>query len=226
MTDKVQKIKEWISKTQDGLMDDNGNFENTSNEGAFHILSNLDYYIDSFQEEPEPQFKVGDTICSKVWESAVHEIVHMDDSAYYFENGGKVEIANQELWELTEEPVSEDLEKVAEEAAVAAFFVSPQWTKTGERLFKAGAEWGKNQAKVEIQAQSMALAHGCPKKQVSEDSKKELPKVWDRETLDEYAYQVAYDLSNDWMRETATWDDVETAVKLGAKWQKERKENG
>lgn len=51
MTDKVQKIKEWISKTQDGLMDDNGNFENTSNEGAFHILSNLDYYIDSLQEE-------------------------------------------------------------------------------------------------------------------------------------------------------------------------------
>jgi len=52
MTDKVQKIKDWISKTQDGLMDDNGNFENTSDEGAFHILSNLDYYIDSLQEEP------------------------------------------------------------------------------------------------------------------------------------------------------------------------------
>ena len=102
---------------------------------------------------------------------------------------------------LQEEPVSEDLEKVAEEAAVAAFFVSPQWTKTGERLFKAGALWQKQQ-----------------------DSK--FPKIWDRETLDEYAYQVAYDLSNDWMKETATWDDVETAVKLGAKWQEERKENG
>lgn len=52
MIDKVQRIKEWISKTQDGLMDDNGNFENTSDEGAFHVLSNLDYYIDSLQEEP------------------------------------------------------------------------------------------------------------------------------------------------------------------------------
>ena len=50
--DKVQKVKEWISKTQDGLMDNNGNFKNTSDEGAFHILSNLDYYIDSLQEEP------------------------------------------------------------------------------------------------------------------------------------------------------------------------------
>jgi len=51
MTDKVQKIREWINKTQDGLMDANGNFENPSEEGAFHILSNLDYYIDSLQEE-------------------------------------------------------------------------------------------------------------------------------------------------------------------------------
>ena len=52
MTDKVQKIKDWVSKTQDGLMDANGNFEHLEHEGAFHILSNLDYYIDSLQEEP------------------------------------------------------------------------------------------------------------------------------------------------------------------------------
>ena len=53
MTDKVQKIKDWISKEQDGLMDAQGNFENPSDEEAFHILSNLDYYIDSLQEEHE-----------------------------------------------------------------------------------------------------------------------------------------------------------------------------
>lgn len=41
------------------------------------------------------------------------------------------------------------------------------------------------------------------------------------EKLKDYAYQVAYDLSNDWLKENATWDDVETAVKLGAQWQKE-----
>ena len=52
MTDKVQKIKDWISKTQDCIMDAQGNFENPSDEGAFHILTNLDYYIDSLQEEP------------------------------------------------------------------------------------------------------------------------------------------------------------------------------
>ena len=51
MTDKVQKIKEWISKTQDGLMDANGNFEHPEHEGAYNILCNLDAYIDSMQKE-------------------------------------------------------------------------------------------------------------------------------------------------------------------------------
>ena len=51
MTDKVQKIKEWISKTQDGLMDANGNFEHPEHEGAYNILCNLDTYIDSMQKE-------------------------------------------------------------------------------------------------------------------------------------------------------------------------------
>ena len=52
MTDKVQKIKEWISKTQDGLMNAQGNFEYPEHEGAYNILCNLDAYIDSLQEEP------------------------------------------------------------------------------------------------------------------------------------------------------------------------------
>ena len=53
MTDKVQKIKEWISKEQDGLMDAQGNFEYPEHEGAYHILCNLDAYIDSLQEKPK-----------------------------------------------------------------------------------------------------------------------------------------------------------------------------
>ena len=51
MTDKVQKIKEWISKEQDGLMDTQGNFEYPEHEGAYHTLCNLDAYIDSLQKE-------------------------------------------------------------------------------------------------------------------------------------------------------------------------------
>lgn len=52
MADKVQKIKEWISKEQNGLMDAQGNFEYPEHEGAYNILCNLDAYIDSLQEEP------------------------------------------------------------------------------------------------------------------------------------------------------------------------------
>lgn len=51
-TNKIQKIKNWISKEQDGLMDAQGNFEYPEHEGAYHILCNLDAYIDSLQEEP------------------------------------------------------------------------------------------------------------------------------------------------------------------------------
>lgn len=52
MTDKEQKIKEWICKEQNGLMDAQGNFEYTEHEGAYHILCTLDAYIDSLQVEP------------------------------------------------------------------------------------------------------------------------------------------------------------------------------
>ena len=52
---------------------------------------------------------------------------------------------------------------------------------------------------------------------VSED----LPHIHHRDTLDEFAYQCAYDLSNDWAKETSEWKDVKTACKLGAQWQKE-----
>lgn len=36
--------------------------------------------------------------------------------------------------------------------------------------------------------------------------------------INDYAYQVAYCMSHDWMKESPTWDDVEEACKIGAKW--------
>lgn len=36
--------------------------------------------------------------------------------------------------------------------------------------------------------------------------------------INDYAYQVAYCMSHDWAEETATWDDVQKACKLGAEW--------
>ena len=49
MTDKVQKIKEWISKEQDGLMDAQGNFEYPEHEGAYHTLCSLENFINSLE---------------------------------------------------------------------------------------------------------------------------------------------------------------------------------
>ena len=40
--------------------------------------------------------------------------------------------------------------------------------------------------------------------------------------MDDFSYQTAYDLSNDWAKEKPTWHDVEMACKLGANWQKEQ----
>ena len=56
--------------------------------------------------------------------------------------------------------------------------------------------------------------------QKQQDSK--LPKIWPRDTIEEYAYQCAYDLSNDWAKETPEWNDVQNACILGAQWQKEK----
>lgn len=39
----------------------------------------------------------------------------------------------------------------------------------------------------------------------------------DYETLEERAYQAAYDISNDWAKETPEWKDVEEGFKRGVK---------
>ena len=44
----------------------------------------------------------------------------------------------------------------------------------------------------------------------------------DSKDINDYAYQVAYCMSHDWIEETATWDDVQKACKLGAEWNEKR----
>lgn len=71
-----------------------------------------------------------------------------------------------------EEPVSDDLEEAAKNHAAERYRTTRdrELAEKCKWSFKAGAQWGKNQAMAEIQAQSMALAHGCPKEEpISED---------------------------------------------------------
>lgn len=95
--------------------------------------------------------------------------------------------------EVEEEPVSEDLEEYINE------------------LFKQFSEVSF--------AKLSRIAVRVSRWQQNQDVKNKLPKVTDRTDLDEYAYQCAYDMSNDWAIDNPTWHDVEDACKLGAKWQ-------
>ena len=93
MTDKVQKIKDWISKEQDGLIDAQGNFEYPEHEGAYHILCNLDAYIDSLQEEP---------VSDDLEEAAYHNCIDRlsKESIEDFKAGAKWQ--KEHLWKLTD----------------------------------------------------------------------------------------------------------------------------
>ena len=97
---------------------------------------------------------------------------------------------------LQEEPVNKDLEEYINE--LSKQFSEVSFAKLS-RIAVRVSRWQQNQ-----------------------DVKNKLPKVTDRTDLDEYAYQCAYDMSNDWAIDNPTWHDVEDACKLGAKWQEKQ----
>ena len=87
------------------------------------------------------------------------------------------------------------------------------------KMKEAGYEWNadkKELKKIEQKSTNENLTdvgHEYYSKLLSND---------DSDNIDEYAYQCAYCMSHDWMKETATWEDVQKAVKLGAEWQKQK----
>ena len=87
------------------------------------------------------------------------------------------------------------------------------------KMKEAGYEWDadkKELKKIEQKSTNENLTdvgHEYYSKLLSND---------DSDNIDEYAYQCAYCMSHDWMKETATWEDVQKAVKLGAEWQKQK----
>lgn len=133
MIDKVQKIKDWISKEQEGLMDAKGNFEYPEHEGAYHILCNLDAYIDSLQEEPskfDAAVQEGDDVRNnedlgcRVNLSQLKRVAKKDSrycmySKDNFTDEDRKVLCNgcEETCEFNkkEEPVSEELEEASKE---------------------------------------------------------------------------------------------------------------
>ena len=87
------------------------------------------------------------------------------------------------------------------------------------KMKEAGYEW--NADKKELKKIEQNPTNENPT-DVGHEYYSELLNNDDSDTIDEYAYQCAYCMSHDWMKETATWEDVQKAVKLGAEWQKQK----
>ena len=127
MTDKVQKIKDWIRKEKDGLMDAQGNFEYQEHEGAYHILCNLESYIDSLQEEPVSEFLNTESMIESYKQRLISQVNGMKNSPFIdmclvsYKHGinetlDTLNFSNVEktVKDWKEEPVSEDLENAAD----------------------------------------------------------------------------------------------------------------
>lgn len=134
--DKVQKIKEWISKTQDGLMDANGNFEYTEHEGAYHILCNLDAYIDSLQEKPVSWSIDFEQELYKAFGQVKDFTLGMRIAKWFYDMGRK-----------HDEPVCKDLEDATNNYCVNVRKGYPRVMDETDRYiynaFTAGAKWQK-----------------------------------------------------------------------------------
>ena len=101
MTDKLQKIRKEVARIQAYTQSD--------------VLKEALDYIDKVQEEPK--FKTGDHI--KPIDSSLgapRTILEVCDG-WYVTNQGTLDFEFEDNWELVEEPVSEDLEKIVEEIA-------------------------------------------------------------------------------------------------------------
>lgn len=85
---------------------------------------------------------------------------------------------------LQEEPVIEDLEEVSKKYSSCIYLEEVLSDDDKEVLkarlmntFRAGYKFGKEQAEIQIKAQSMAVAHECPKEPVSKDLEEAARKI-------------------------------------------------
>lgn len=199
-------------------------------------LSNVQKTTKNRKEPDKWEPQTGDTFRKKGTTSPTYHLCDKREDGITFgfvENrevgiaGGEITIfALQQDYELVERPKS--IEDVVEEELNKGLQTKVgQKTKdesTNEDLGDYINELSKQFPEVSFGKLSR-IAVRVSKWQQNQDVKNKLPKVTDRTELDEYAYQCAYDISNDWLREKPTWKDVEDACKLGAEWQRQKDEH-
>lgn len=150
MTDKIQKIKDWISCQQDSLIDANGNFQHSEDEAVYYTLCNLDAYIDFLQEEP-----VSEGLEEATWQYYDRnkplmppELDLHKELIDFFKAGARWKEQNDS--NLSEVLVRDNLYEMAEEYSSCTYLEEVLGEGDREVLkarlkntFKAGAKWQK-----------------------------------------------------------------------------------
>lgn len=147
-----------------------------------NVHKSLISFIDSLQEEPVSVFMNTESMIESYKQRLISQangvknspLIDMCLASYKHGINETLDTLNLSNVQKTEknwkELASEELDEAAKRYATEGDEISGLYIIDEEvDAFKAGAKWGKNQAMAEIQAQSMALAHGCPKEPVSEN---------------------------------------------------------
>ena len=86
------------------------------------------------------------------------------------------------------------------------------------KMEEAGYEWDAENKELKKIEHKPACSDDKKLTDVNHEYFNELLENNNSKDINDYAYQVAYCMSHDWANETPTWDDVQKACKLGAKW--------
>jgi len=93
------------------------------------------------------------------------------------------------------------------------------------KMKEAGYEWDAENKELKKIEQKHACSDDKKLTDVNHEYFNELLENNNSKDINDYVYQVAYCMSHDWIEETATWDDVQKACKLGAEWKEKHCNN-
>lgn len=213
MTNKIQKIRQEVEKLKSNLIhgacSSQVAMETRCKEEAYNEVLAL---FDTMQEQhvkESAEIQHEDKSCEDNGNSLTKE-----PTSWLDEFRAKLDYLLKKVFEKVwkkyeteekEEPVNNELEEAAKHYLYSNIlyddvYVGNPTDKDCIEMFKAGAEWQKRQDYFKII----------------------YPRIITKGTIEQYAYQVAYDMSNDWAIDNPTWNDVENACKLGAKWKEQQ----
>lgn len=153
MTDK-EKILQEIERLQKPTMDENHNFTSDYNQGLYDGLSQLELFIDSLPEEPKvfisPPAESDEPWNNRTKTNVGEAMEELEEKIALYEKNHSATDTLANSLEISRHGNSHnggngDLEEAASQYPSIICHISPQWTSEVENVFKAGAEWQKEQ---------------------------------------------------------------------------------